>query len=213
MGKGDSGASNDRGAVNWGKKWFMRQYWRLQQSQAIASLLLWTSTITLLVWPYVSWRFKSGCDSDLCFSATFLGLPSTYWGLIIIATCVVSIVLLIGFIYDQTLTLWKEHQNVILERNPFATYLLTPRDAIIIGHLITILRTQHPEDEKIQSQCDWMEKWIATIPELEVFRRMVTELDAKLDEPVPDFTFLPEGAVEAARAKARKDEMVSMDES
>ena len=212
MGKGKSSTSGERSAANWGKKWFMRQYWRLQQSQAIASLLLWTSTITLLVWPYVSWRFKSGCDSEFCFSDSFIGLPSTYWGLILIALCVISIVLLIGFVYDHTLTLWKEHQNVILERNPFATYLLTPRDAIIIGHLVTILRTQHPDDEKIQSQCNWMEKWIATIPELEVFRRMVTELDAKLDEPVPDFTFLPKGAVEAARAKARSDDMVSMDE-
>ena len=61
----------------------MRQYWRLQQSQAIASLLLWTSTITLLVWPYVRWRFE-GDD-------TILGFPTTYWGLVLIGSGVILV--------------------------------------------------------------------------------------------------------------------------
>jgi hypothetical protein len=34
---------------------------------------------------------------------------------------------------------------------------------------------------------------------------MVSELDAKLGEPVPEFSFLPPGAVAAARAKARAE--------
>ena len=120
---------------------------------------------------------------------------------------VIFVVLMIGFIYDQTLTLWKEHQNVIIERNPFATYLLTPRDAMILGHLSSLLRAQHPDDPQIAKQCDWMDDWVSTTPDLEVFRRMVTELDAKLDTPVPEFGFLPDGAVAAARKKAKADEM------
>ena len=99
-------------------------------------------------------------------------------------------VLLIGYIYDQFLSLWKEHQKVIIERNPFATYLLTPRDAIIIGQLSEMMRTMHPDDERIQAQADWMERWLASMPELEVFERMVTELDDRLGMPVPEFTFL-----------------------
>ena len=35
------------------RKWAMRQYWRMQQSQAVVGLLLWGTTITLLLWPYV----------------------------------------------------------------------------------------------------------------------------------------------------------------
>jgi hypothetical protein len=31
---------------------------------------------------------------------------------------------------------------------------------------------------------------------------MVTELDERLDVPVPEFTFLPDGAVDAARKSA-----------
>ena len=194
-----SDGQGEGGLGSWFKKWFMRQYWRLQQSQAIASLLLWTSTITLLVWPYVRWRIE-GDD-------TILGLPTTYWGLALIGAGVIFVVLMIGYVYDQTLTLWKEHQNVIIERNPFATYLLTPRDAMILGHLSSLLRAQHPEDPQIAKQCDWMDEWVSTTPDLEVFRRMVTELDAKLGTPVPEFSFLPDGAVAAARKKAKTEEM------
>ena len=186
------------------KKWSMRQYWRLQQSQSIISMGFWVILLTLNIWPYIRWRFEG--------DETLLGIPATYWGFVSISAVVILFVMFVGWFYDHFLTLWKEHQNVILERNPFATYLLTPRDALIIGHLVTILRTQHPEDKEIQAQCDWMEKWIASIPELEVFRRMVTELDAKLDEQVPEFNFLPHGAVEGARQAAKKDKMKPIEE-
>ena len=42
------------------KKWFMRQYWRIQQSQTIISMAFWVTTLTLLIWPYVKWRFEDG---------------------------------------------------------------------------------------------------------------------------------------------------------
>ena len=80
----------------------------------------WCVTLTLLIWPYVSWRFDA--------NTAWLGIPATYIGLASIALMVLVTVLLIGYIYDQFLSLWKEHQNVIIERNPFATYL-RPRDA------------------------------------------------------------------------------------
>ena len=182
------------GPAEVGKKWFMRQYWRLQQSQSLISMGFWCVTLTLLIWPYVSWRFDA--------NTAWLGIPATYIGLASIALMVLVTVLLIGYIYDQFLSLWKEHQNVIIERNPFATYLLTPRDAIIIGQLSEMMRTMHPDDERIQAQAEWMEKWLASMPELEVFERMVTELDVRLGMPVPEFTFLPDGAVEAARQSA-----------
>jgi hypothetical protein len=192
---GSTGGSDAAGESAGPKKWFMRQYWRLQQSQAIISMVFWTSTSTLLIWPYIRWRFDP--------SESFLGISTTYWGLSSVAFFVLLFVLFVGWSYDQFFTLWKEHQTVMLERNPFATYLLTPRDAIIMGHLSAILRVQYSEDEKIQAQCDWIDKWISTTPELEVFQRMVTELDIKFDEPVPEFTFLPDGAVEAARKAAK----------
>jgi len=62
----------------------MRQYWRMQQSQAVVGLLLWGTTITLLVWPYVSWRFSGQCQEGACFSDALFGIPSTYVGLSVI---------------------------------------------------------------------------------------------------------------------------------
>ena len=70
------------------KKWFMRQYWRVQQSQSLISLFFWTSTLTLLIWPYVSWRFVAG--------ETMFSIPVTYLGLMAIATTVLTSVLLVG---------------------------------------------------------------------------------------------------------------------
>ena len=201
MAKGPQPEDNNSSSL---KKWFMRQYWRLQQSQSIISMLFWINASTLLIWPYIRWRFDG--------QESFLGISMTYWGIFSIAMIVVLLVLIIGWAYDNIFALWKEHRNVIIERDPFATYLLTPRDAMILGHLSSLLREQHPDDENIQEQCDWMEKWIATTPDLEVFRRMVTELDAKLDKPVPEFTFLPDGAVAAARSKATFNEMKTGEE-
>ena len=45
----------------------------MQQSQAVVGLLLWGTTITLLLWPYVSWRFDP--------TTTLAGIPLTYFGL------------------------------------------------------------------------------------------------------------------------------------
>ncbi|MCS5536482.1 MAG: hypothetical protein NZ770_00110, partial [Candidatus Poseidoniaceae archaeon] len=83
---------------NFAKKWIMRQYWRVQQSQAFISMGFWGTTLTLLIWPYVSWRFSS--------TEEFVGLPTTYWGLASIFTTVMVIVLLAGFVYDRVLGLW-----------------------------------------------------------------------------------------------------------
>ena len=85
---GDSGSSE-----GFFRKWMMRQYWRMQQSQAVVSLLLWGTTITLLLWPYVSWRFDA--------ESTLMGIPLTYFGLASIFCGVMFGVLLVGFLYDN----------------------------------------------------------------------------------------------------------------
>ena len=130
------------------KKVIMRQYWRIQQSQAIITLGFWTATLTLLVWPYVSWRFDP--------SESFLTIPMTYVGLVGIAFGVLSSVLLIGFAYDVTFGLWRDHITINQERNPFTTYKLNPTWGIVIAQTNEILRRIAPEDEDIQrSMSSW----------------------------------------------------------
>ena len=178
----------------------MKQYWRLQQSQAIASLFLWTSTITLLVWPYVSWRFDA--------NTAILGISMTYWGLIGIAALVITSIFSIGYGYDQVLSLWKDHRTVDTERNPFATYQLMPQTAIMMGHLNELLRRQAPEDEEVLASCQWVDEWLAWCCKQEIWDRSQNFWDENFSSPVPPLSFLPENIVAASRDRMaqRKDD-------
>jgi len=180
------------------KKWLMRQFWRLQQSQAVISLLFWATTLTLLIYDRIEHRWQAGDQYN--------GIPISYLVMIFLYIGVFILVLFIGWLYDKIFTLWKEHQNVVLERNPWATYQLTPRDAMIVGYLSKLIRSQNKEDDRIQKECDWVDKWVSATAELEVFDRMVKELDVILDEPVPDFHFLPDGTVSRVRERIENKE-------
>ena len=135
------------------KKWVMRQYWRVQQSQAFISLGFWGTTLTLLIWPYVEWRFTSGCDAVGCFSSTILGVPTTYFGLAFIFIVVMLGVLVVGIIYDTFLGLWVEFRSVDMERNPYATYALTPNWMMTTALMAETLK-KISDDEEIVDHCD-----------------------------------------------------------
>ena len=168
------------------KKWAMRQYWRIQQSQAMISLGFWTATITLLVWPYVSWRFNS--DETLLF------IPMTYVGLISIAVLVLGIVLIAGFSYDVTFGLWRDHITVNQERNPFSTYKLNPTWGIVIAQTNEVLRRVAPEDEEIQRHCDFVDRWLEWNSKQEIWARTVSSLHNIVGEDDPFFFNLSEEA-------------------
>ncbi len=182
------------------KKWMMRQFWRVQQSQTVISLLFWATTLTLLIYARIEHRWA--------VADTTAGMPTSYFVMGTLYVGVFLFVLFIGWLYDKIFTLWKEHQNVVLERNPWATYQLTPRDAMIVGYLSQIIRAQNSDNETIQKECDWVDKWVAATTELEVFDRMVKELDNILGEPVPELHYLPEGTVSKVRARINKKEDV-----
>ena len=134
------------------KKAFMRQYWRIQQSQTLISMGFWITTLTLLMWPYVSWRFQS--DKEM------LAIPMTYWGLITIALSVLLVVLIIGWVYDVFLGLWREHLTVVQERNPFTTYKVNAPFGMLLAQTNTILRKLSEEDEDIQRHCNFVDRWL-----------------------------------------------------
>tara|TARA_B110000967_G_C18822319_1_gene529392 strand:+ start:564 stop:1163 length:600 start_codon:yes stop_codon:yes gene_type:complete len=187
------------------RKWAMRQYWRMQQSQAVVGLLLWGITITLLVWPYISWRFADACDSGICFSGSFLGIPSTYAGLSVIFLSVMFAVLTIGFLYDQVFSLWTEWRNVDMERNPFVTYALSPNWVMMIALQAETLKRTTPGDEAIAQQADWYLKWCEQYTEGEMFARAVQHWDKDLGE-TPTFWFTTDGAMQRARETSFEDE-------
>jgi len=188
------------------KKWFMRQYWRLQQSQTLISMVFWCTTLTLLIWPYVRWRFTDDCSNAMCFRDSTLGISATYWGLASIAVFVIVIVLTIGYVYDQFLALWKEQRTVDTERNPFGTYALIPANIIMLGQINQLLRRQAPDDEDIQRTCAWVDDWLGWCSGQEIWARSQKVWDVELAQPVPPLVFLPDGVVERARGMADKIE-------
>jgi len=177
----------------------------MQQSQAIVSLLLWGTTITLLVWPLIEWRFTPECTGGACFSGEILGVSSTYLALVGIFFSVMLGVLTIGFLYDQVFSLWTEFRSVDMERNPYVTYALAPLWAMTIALQAEVLKRTSPDDEAMVAQADWCLKWCEAYTEGEMFARAVQRWDKDLG-PTPTFWFTTDEAMERARETRFEDE-------
>ena len=180
------------------KKAAMRQYWRIQQSQTLISMVFWCTTLTLLIWPYVKWRFSPGCDASnpdaLCFNDTFLGIPATYVGLGMIALSVMGGVLAIGWTYDVLLGLWREHFTVVQERNPFTTYQLNCVFGMILAQTNELLRRSSDGDEDIQRHCDFISRWLEWNSEQEIWARGMSSWKDIIGDEDPYLFFLSQNA-------------------
>ena len=187
------------------KKWVMRQYWRMQQSQSIISMGLLGSSLTLLLWPYVSWRFSSSCNEGLCFSNSVLGIPATYFGLIGIFVSLVLIVLCIGYLYDRVFSLWTAQRSVDFERNPFWTYALSPMFMMNMAMTAENLKRSSPDDEQLQSEMDWILEYCKANADSEIWARTVQHWDKHISE-TPTFWFLDEEIMSKARSQKIEDE-------
>jgi hypothetical protein len=166
------------------KKAMMKQYWRIQQSQTIISMGFWVTTLTLLIWPYISHRFTS--------SSSILGIHPTYFGLFGIASIVALSVLSIGWAYDVFLGLWREHLTVVTERNPFSTYMIAPPMGLILAQTNAILRKIEPEDEDIQRHCNFVDRWLEWNSENEIWARAANSFDKIIHDDDPFLFHLSE---------------------
>ena len=187
------------------KKWIMRQYWRMQQSQSIISMGLLGSSLTLLLWPYVSWRFSKNCEDSVCFNSTVLGIPATYLGLLGIFLSLVLIVLCIGYFYDRVFSLWTAQRSVDFERNPFWTYSISPMFMMNMAITAENLKRNAPDDNEIQEQMDWILNYCKENADTEMWARTVQHWDKHISE-TPTFWFLDDELMAKARAKKIEDE-------
>ena len=185
------GASGSKGGSPF-KKWFMRQYWRGQQSQTIISMAFWVTTLTLLIWPYLRWRFEN--------DSTFAGISTTYFGLLGIGATVIVLVLLVGVVYDVTFGLWREHATIIGERNPFQTYQISPNFAIILLQTNLILSKLGEDDEDIKRHCEFVDRWFRWNVDTEIFARTMAGWENIMKDEDP---YLPT-LTEEERAKLAK---------
>ena len=179
------------------KKAVMRQYWRIQQSQTLISMGFWCTTLTLLVWPLVSWRFEE--------MKSIGGISPTYLGLLGIGSTVLLIVLAIGWFYDVSFGLWREHLTVVQERNPFTTYKLNAPLGMILSQTNTILRKVAEDDDDVQRHCDFVDRWLEWNSEQEIWMRSMSSLKGIVGDEDP---FLQHLSSEArAKLEAGADEL------
>jgi len=98
------------------KKWLLVQFWRVQQIAMIASLSLLAVNLALTTNQYIEWRFSN-----------------SYIGTSIVIILLAFLIWVFGYVWDKKLKLWKEQMVVTIERNPYSTIHMTPKE--VVSHI------------------------------------------------------------------------------
>ena len=133
-----------------------------------------------------SWRFES--------NDTLMLIPMTYVGLLGIAAGVLTTVLLVGFFYDVTFGLWRDHITINQERNPFAVYKLNPTWGIVIAQTNEILRRVAPDDEEVQRYCKFVDRMLIWNSKEEIWARAMSSWKELMGDEDPFLFYLDEEA-------------------
>ena len=136
------------------KKFMMRNVWRIQQSQAIISIVFWSLTLTGVFYDKVALRFNN------------FGLQESNvtGGIIVMFLMVICSILLFGMVYDR-LRFLNEQIIVFNERNPYSySGRMTPKEIIMWScianpttesrQLLKAMIENNLADPKIQSRVD-----------------------------------------------------------
>ena len=140
------------------KKYLMVQIWRIQQSQVLISLVFWALTLAgVFYYNYFRAFFiRLGLVSEVDNQTNNL-IGTIYLFFIIVAA-----ILLMGFIYDRYLKLWREQTDVAVERNPYSVERMQPKEIVQWKRTsVSIMKELAKTDSAIQKDIEFMEKWIA----------------------------------------------------
>jgi hypothetical protein len=146
------------------KKKLMELMWRMQQSQAIIGVLMWSLTLTGIFYPYLRDKFGLASSNVL--------LPMMALFLIILAG-----VVLIGIIFDR-FAFWKEQNIVLAERNPYCTYKLYPKEVFYARlWLLTAKQISEPSEE-LKREIKFWDAWLKRLmTEDPIYRGEVEEVE------------------------------------
>ena len=89
------------------------QFWRVQQISMIASLTLLAVNLALTTNQYIAWRFSN-----------------SYIGTLVVLVILAILIWTFGYVWDRKLKLWKEQMVVSIERNPYSTMHMTPKEMV-----------------------------------------------------------------------------------
>ncbi len=143
-------------------KILMKTVWRFQQVGGIVSVALMCLNLTVPLYGYTHWRFYN------------IGITSKYDWLIyfILFIFTFSLALSFGIMYDRIFKLWKHHQIVAAERNPFNKGRINPNELVTWQYLFIPLLLKRGLKEEALFNLKWNEINMDLDPELrnEVFR-------------------------------------------
>ena len=135
------------------KKSLMTQVWRLQQSQGLIGIFFWALTLAgVFYFQYIHANFvKWGIVRD----------DQVFLGTLILFLIFLGTFLVLGFLYDRILRLWKEQVIVAYERNPYTSEYLVPKEVVLFRTHIETLRLLAKENPEALKQVRIMENWLA----------------------------------------------------
>jgi len=102
------------------KKYLMKMRWRYMQSQTLWNLFYGTFVLGALYYEHIPFFKDQGTMGKVIFSLLILVI---FFGA--------------GYFYDKAFQLWKETQDIAVERNPFQLNKFGPKEQMI-SKLFTI---------------------------------------------------------------------------
>ncbi|MEW5760203.1 MAG: hypothetical protein AB1779_05510 [Candidatus Thermoplasmatota archaeon] len=136
------------------KKRLMELVWRLQASQMLIGIVVWSLMLTGIFYSYVSTKFNN-------FG---LGAENVFFGMVILFLITFALIFAVGLIFDK-MKFWKEQQVVAVERNPYMSSKLCAKEIfwIKVWLLATkvVLNSSEKKNEEIEKQIKFFENWIS----------------------------------------------------
>jgi hypothetical protein len=146
------------------KKSLMKHIWRFQQVGGVVAVALMCLNLTIPMFNEYRWVLIN------------LGIPAKLDWLIIIIYFLFtfSLALLFGIIYDRGLKLWRYHQIVAVERNPYQKGKINPNEMVQWQYTIIPLLLKNGLKEEAIFNLKWNEQNMQRDPALreEVFAIM-----------------------------------------
>jgi len=148
------------------KKYAMTIIWRISQAGPLLSIFFWSTTLAGIFWPIVG---TAGPPPGPLWSLLrWLGVPLdrvTLVGLLMLFLVFAGFILIIGFLYDRVLKLWREQMDIAMDRNPYAENLLLRKEVMQWDqYYLPLARAMYKvsPDPDLKAAIERVERWVET---------------------------------------------------
>lgn len=129
------------------KKWFMLQFWRIQQVAQILTLVGIGITDSILIWGKVQWRGGIIANSIAGPAIILLTFALMVWAFAIF--------------WDLRLKMWRDQMSVLVDKNPYMKEKFSPKEIAVYGMVwLPMLDHMAKSDPSIKEHADAMRKWL-----------------------------------------------------